>query len=118
MVIFAEIIYRLAQLLILVVLIDIILSYFVPPWNRVREILEKIVEPLLRPIRKVIKPVGGLDFSPIVLRSLYRSFRIAGCFGPDEQVKRGGSAPPRKTNRIAADGRLRIRLNSSGERKG
>lgn len=67
MVIIAEIIYRLAQLLILVVLIDIILSYFVPPWNRVREILDKIVEPMLRPIRKVIKPVGGLDLSPIVL---------------------------------------------------
>ena len=67
MVIIAEIIYRLAQLLILIVLIDIILSYFVSPWNRVRVILDKIVEPLLNPIRKVIKPVGGLDFSPIVL---------------------------------------------------
>ena len=84
MVILAQIIYRLAQLLILVVLIDIILSYFVPPWNRVRLFLDKIVEPLLRPIRKVIKPVGGLDFSPIVLvvliqiiSSLLRNFLLS-----------------------------------------
>ena len=84
MVILAQIIYRLAQLLILVVLIDIILSYFVPPWNRVRLFLDKIVVPLLRPIRKVIKPVGGLDFSPIVLvvliqiiSSLLRNFLLS-----------------------------------------
>lgn len=67
MLILAELIYRLAQLLILVVLVDIILSYFVSPWNKVRMFLDRIVEPMLRPIRKVIKPMGGLDFSPIVL---------------------------------------------------
>ncbi len=83
MVILAEIIYRLAQLLILVVLIDIILTYFVPPWNRVRVILDRIVEHLFSPFRKVIKTVGGLDFSPIVLvvliqiiSSLLRNFLL------------------------------------------
>lgn len=84
MLILAELIYRLAQLLILIVLVDIILSYFVPPWNKVRVILDKIVEPMLRPIRKVLKPMGGLDFSPIVLvvliqiiSSLLRSFILS-----------------------------------------
>lgn len=63
----ADLILRLSQLLILVVLIDIILSYFAPPWNRVRLFLDRIVEPMLRPIRRFIKPVGGIDFSPIIL---------------------------------------------------
>lgn len=67
MLILSELIYRLSQLLILVVLVDIILSYFVPPWNKVRMFLDRIVEPMLRPIRRVLKPVGGLDFSPIIL---------------------------------------------------
>ncbi len=29
--------------------------------------IDAIVEPLLRPIRSVIKPVNGVDFSPLVL---------------------------------------------------
>ena len=84
MVIMAEIIYRLSQLLILVVLVDIMLSYFVSPWNNIRMFLDRLVEPMLRPIRRLIKPVGGLDFSPIVLviliqiiASLLRNLLIA-----------------------------------------
>jgi YggT family protein len=67
MVILANVIYRLTQLLILIVLIDIILTYFVSPWNKVRQFLDRIVEPMLWPIRKIVKPMGGLDFSPVIL---------------------------------------------------
>jgi YggT family protein len=37
------------------------------PYHPVRRTLSQIVEPLLAPIRRVIPPVGGLDFSPLVL---------------------------------------------------
>ena len=32
-----------------------------------REALDRIVNPMLNPIRRVIPPLGGLDLSPIVL---------------------------------------------------
>jgi YggT family protein len=50
-----------------IVLVDVILSYFMNPFNPVRAFLDKLVEPLLGPIRKIVPPIGGLDFSPLVL---------------------------------------------------
>lgn len=61
------IIQTLGSLLMIIVIVDIILSYFVSPYNKIRMTLDRIVYPLLNPIRKVIPPLGGLDFSPIVL---------------------------------------------------
>lgn len=49
------------------VIIKVILSYFMNPYHPVRETIDKVVEPLLTPIRRIIPPAGGLDFSPIVL---------------------------------------------------
>ena len=48
-------------------LIHVVLSYFLPITNPIRKILGQIVEPLLLPIRKLVKPMGGLDLSPMVL---------------------------------------------------
>ena len=50
-----------------VVVVNSLLSYFMQPFHSIRVALDKIVEPLLRPIRKVVKPVNGIDFSPIIL---------------------------------------------------
>lgn len=50
-----------------VVVVNSLLSYFMQPFHSIRVTLDKIVEPLLRPIRKVVKPVNGIDFSPIIL---------------------------------------------------
>lgn len=30
-------------------------------------VLNKLTEPLLRPIRKIVPPISGLDFSPLIL---------------------------------------------------
>jgi YggT family protein len=57
----------LSNILILVVLIDIVLSYFMDPLHPVRRTLDGIVEPMLSPIRRLIPPVGGFDFSPVAL---------------------------------------------------
>lgn len=55
------------NLLFLLVLIYVILSYVVPPYNQFRMWVDRIVEPMLRPIRNVVPLIGMLDFSPIIL---------------------------------------------------
>jgi len=55
------------RLLTLLIIVDVVLSYFMSPFHPVREALDRIVNPMLNPIRRVIPPLGGLDLSPIVL---------------------------------------------------
>ncbi|MEI8130833.1 MAG: YggT family protein [Leptolinea sp.] len=55
------------QLLSMIVFVDVILSYFLPPYNPIRAFLDRIVEPLLSPIRRVVPAMAGIDFSPMVL---------------------------------------------------
>lgn len=56
-----------AQILVLVVILHVILSYFMDPYHPVRRGLSSVVEPLLNPIRQVVPPVGMIDFSPLIL---------------------------------------------------
>lgn len=55
------------QILFLLVLAHVILSYFMDPYHPVRHGVDSIVQPMLNPIRRVVPLVGMLDFSPIVL---------------------------------------------------
>jgi YggT family protein len=34
---------------------------------RVNEFLTRLIDPVLRPIRKYLPPIGGIDISPIIL---------------------------------------------------
>jgi len=61
------IIHTIGQALSLLVILSTVLSYFIAWDHPVRRGLDKIVTPMLRPIRSLIKPVRGLDFSPFVL---------------------------------------------------
>jgi len=61
------ILYRLIQLFTLLVVVDVLLSYFMDPYHPVKRTLDSVVEPFLRPIRRVVPPVGMMDFSPLVL---------------------------------------------------
>ena len=48
------------------IILYIILSWIAPgTYNPVAALLQVIAEPVLRPFRRVIKPMGGLDISPI-----------------------------------------------------
>jgi len=67
MMILAQIIHYLIRLCVLVVLVQAILSYFVDPYNPVRLFIDRLVNPFLAPIRRVIPLVGMFDFSPLVL---------------------------------------------------
>lgn len=63
----AEFIRLLTGALTIVILVDVLISFFLPPYHAVRRTLDAVVNPLLAPIRKVVPPVGTLDFSPVIL---------------------------------------------------
>jgi YggT family protein len=44
-----------------------ILSWVAKPWNQVRIFVNRISEPLLAPIRRVVPLVGMVDISPLIL---------------------------------------------------
>jgi YggT family protein len=47
-----------------------ILTWIMPPYNPVREALDRIMEPLLAPIRRIVPMAGMIDFSPLILMVL------------------------------------------------
>jgi len=53
--------------LTLVVFVDVLLSFVLNPFHPLRRALDSFVDPMLAPIRRVVPPVGGLDFSPAIL---------------------------------------------------
>jgi YggT family protein len=57
----------LSQLLVLLVIVSVILSYFMDPYHPIRRSIDSVVEPLLAPIRRVVPLIGMLDFSPLIL---------------------------------------------------
>jgi len=49
------------------VIINVILSYFMSPYHPIKMTLDRIVEPMLAPIRRIMPQTGMIDFSPLVL---------------------------------------------------
>jgi YggT family protein len=68
--IIVQLIGLMANLLTILIFIWVILSWIMPPYNPVREALDRIVEPMLAPIRRVIPMAGMMDFSPMILMIL------------------------------------------------
>jgi YggT family protein len=56
----------LSQLITLVVFIYILSTWIFPPYHSFRSALASIVEPVLAPIRRLVPPVGMIDFSPFI----------------------------------------------------
>ena len=56
-----------AQALIILVIISIVLSYFMSPYHQVRQSIDKVVQPMLMPIRSVVPLIGMFDLSPMIL---------------------------------------------------
>jgi YggT family protein len=63
----ANIISFLANLFIFLVIADSLLSFFLTPFHPIRVTLDRIVNPLLAPIRRIVPLVGRLDISPLIL---------------------------------------------------
>lgn len=74
--IFIQVIDIVAQVLILVVVADAVVSFFLPPYHQVRVALDRLVEPMLSPIRRVVPPFQTFDFSPIILILLIQLLEV------------------------------------------
>lgn len=55
------------QLMTFVVIAQAIGTFFLPPDNPLRQKLDRLVNPFLNPIRKVLPTIGNFDFSPVIL---------------------------------------------------
>jgi YggT family protein len=75
----------LIQLAIVLVIVTAILSWLVafdvinlrnPTLYRIVRTLDALSEPMLRPIRRVLPNLGGIDVSPIILLLLLQALRI------------------------------------------
>ena len=67
---------QLIDLYTVVVFIAVITSWFqLPPDNPIARVTRALTEPVLAPIRSIIPPAGGLDFSPMILLILLRIVR-------------------------------------------
>lgn len=62
-----QIIQGVAWLITLAILADVIVSYFMNPYHPVRSFLDRIVQPMMQPIQRILPTFGGIDFSPLVL---------------------------------------------------
>lgn len=67
MILLAQVINTVAQIYVWIVIASILMSYFMDPYHPIRQGVDNLVRPLLDPIRRVVPPVGMIDFSPLVL---------------------------------------------------
>ncbi len=63
----AQFIGLLGNALMILVFIWVVVSWILAPYHPVRQALDRLVEPMLMPIRRVLPMAGPLDFSPFVL---------------------------------------------------
>ncbi len=59
---------QIIELYTLIVFVAIVASWMrLPPSNPIVQFVHALTEPALAPIRRLVPPVAGLDFSPMVL---------------------------------------------------
>lgn len=61
----------------IVILVYALLSFVNRGYNPIETWLGQIAEPLLKPVRRVVPPIGGLDLSPLIVILLLQAVRIA-----------------------------------------
>jgi YggT family protein len=69
-VILAQLIGLITNIFVLLIFAWAILTWIMPPYNPVREALDRIMEPILAPIRRIVPMAGMMDFSPLILMVL------------------------------------------------
>jgi YggT family protein len=72
-------------LVVLIVIVNVVISWLVafdvinlrnPTMYRFVKMLDGVTEPMLRPIRRVLPHLGGIDLSPIILLLLLKATQI------------------------------------------
>jgi YggT family protein len=76
MLVFIRVINLLVTVITWLVIVKVILSYFMSPYHPIRESIDRIVEPLLAPIRRILPQTGMIDFSPLVLIILLQVLEV------------------------------------------
>ncbi len=56
----------LANILTILIIADTLLSWVLSPFHPLRQALGRILQPLYAPIRRVIPPMGMMDFTPLI----------------------------------------------------
>jgi YggT family protein len=62
-----QVIGLLTTLLIALIIIWVIVSWVLPPYHPLREALDRVIDPMLAPIRRVMPVTGTIDLSPMIL---------------------------------------------------
>jgi YggT family protein len=63
-----ELVSQTIDIFVFVVFARVILSWLNPdPYNPVAGLLDSLTEPVMRPARRLLPPVGGLDLSPVLV---------------------------------------------------
>ena len=76
MTIFVSIIRILCDVLTVIILLRVVVSWYSPrPTNKLVIILYRVTEPILAPLRRIIPRVGMFDFSPLVAIILIQLIR-------------------------------------------
>lgn len=78
-----RIIVGIVRLYFFAILVHVIMSWVNPgAWNPVISVLHSLVQPVLRPVRRLVPPIGGLDLSPLFvligLQALLIMIRLPG----------------------------------------
>ncbi|GAP14742.1 YGGT family [Longilinea arvoryzae] len=68
-----QIVHFIIWALSILVVAEVILSYFMSPYHPVRAFIGRIIGPMLNPIRRVVPPIMNLDFSPLILLLLLQA---------------------------------------------
>ena len=64
---FIKVVYILLNLYFLTIFLEVLLSWFAQGRSAMDGLLRPMNAPLLRPVRRLLPPLGGLDFSPLVI---------------------------------------------------
>jgi YggT family protein len=71
-----QVIYWIARILSILVIVHVVLTYFMSPYHPVRMFVDRIVEPMLMPIRRLIPSFQSIDFSPFILLLIIQLVQI------------------------------------------
>jgi YggT family protein len=56
-----------SQLISILIIVQVLLSYVISPFHPLRQTIDRLLEPLYAPIRRLLPQTGMLDFSPVIL---------------------------------------------------
>ncbi|MFU8773655.1 MAG: YggT family protein [Anaerolineales bacterium] len=65
-----------SRVISILVIVHVVLSYFMSPYHPFRQMIDRLVAPMLDPIRRIMPRMGMLDFSPFILIILIRVVEV------------------------------------------